>query len=147
MSITNIIEKETSFEATIDGTIAFVPKAEGNRHYVMILEAIANGEPVTQYVQPPSPIPNLTFSQLLIGLVSEEWITEAEGTAWLTGTPPTLVENLISSLPLDQQFAAKARAIRPSVIIRTDPLVGALANLANKTPEELDTFFRTYSII
>ncbi len=86
----------------------------------------------------------ITFAQLLIGLVAEGWITEAEGDAWLTGTPPAPVFALIAQLPQGQRFAAKARALRPSVVLRNDPLVLALATMQSKTPEQLDTFFNTY---
>ncbi len=90
------------------------------------------------------PTTQITFAQLLIGLVAEGWITEAEGDAWLTGTPPAPVLALIAQLPANQRFAAKARALRPSVVLRNDPLVLALATMQGKTPEQLDTFFNTY---
>jgi len=90
-------------------------------------------------------IPDLSFPQLLIGLVAEQWITEVDGDAWLAGTLPTAVLEVISSLPSEMQFPAKARALRPSMIVRADPLVAALAAYEGKTPEELDEFFLTYS--
>lgn len=89
----------------------------------------------------------LTFAQLLIGLVTEAWITEAEGEAWLTGALPAPVLALIASLPANQQFAAKARAIAPSVVLRTDPLVSSLGAAQGKTAEQLDTFFTTYASV
>jgi hypothetical protein len=92
---------------------------------------------------PPPVIPSITFAQLLIGLVAEEWITESEGTAWLSGTLPAGVEGLISTLSEGQRFAARARAVRPSVVVRNDPLVVALGAAQEKTPEELDQFFIT----
>jgi hypothetical protein len=102
--------------------------------------------------QPPAPTDEqkrarmkMTFAQLLIGLVAENWITEAEGEAWLAGTLPAAVSALIATLPAGQRFPAKARASRPSVVLRTDPLVTALAAAQNKTPENLDTFFTTYA--
>lgn len=97
--------------------------------------------------EPPdtTSVPKLSFAQLMIGLVSEGWITEVEGTAWLEGTLPFAVSLVIDTLPTNQQFAAKARAIRPSEIIRDDPLVSALAVAQGKTPEEIDDFFVTYS--
>ena len=88
---------------------------------------------------------SLTFAQLLIGLVTEAWITEAEGEAWLAGTLPAAVLALIATLPTEQQFPAKARALRPSEVLRLDPLVVALGAAQGKTPEELDTFFTTYA--
>lgn len=88
---------------------------------------------------------SLSFAQLLIGLVTEQWITEAEGEAWLVGTLPAPVLALISTLPADQQFSAKAKAIRPSSVLRMDPLVESMGAAQGKTPEELDAFFITYA--
>lgn len=87
----------------------------------------------------------LSFAQLLIGLVTEGWITEAEGEAWLAGTLPAAVLALIDTLPAAQQFAAKARAARPSVVVRSDPLVTDLGAAQGKTAAELDAFFTTYA--
>ena len=87
----------------------------------------------------------LSFAQLLIGLVFENWITEAEGDAWADGTLPAAVVGLISTLPQEMQFAARTRAKRPSDVVRTDPLVLALGAAQGKTAEELDQFFQTYA--
>lgn len=102
-------------------------------------------EEVASYDQTP-PVPQaISFAQLLIGLVAEAWITEAEGEAWLAGTLPSAVLALIGSLPQDQKFAAKARAIRPSVVLRSDPLVVSMGAAAGKTEADIDTFFRSYA--
>jgi hypothetical protein len=94
----------------------------------------------------PAPVPtSISFAQLLIGLVTEQWITEAEGEAWLAGTLPTTVLTVIESLPQEQRFAAKARALRPSEVLRSDPLVASMAIAAGHTEEEIDTFFQTYA--
>jgi hypothetical protein len=77
--------------------------------------------------------------------VAEGWITEAEGDAWLSGTIPAAASALVASLPEAQRFAARASIIRPSVILRADPLVAALAAAESKTSAELDTFFITYA--
>lgn len=93
----------------------------------------------------PHEVVKMTFAQLLIGLVSEGWITEEEGDGWLAGTLPAPVLGLISSLPARVRFAAKARAIRPSEVLRRDPLVEMLGAAQGKTAQELDVFFATYS--
>lgn len=93
----------------------------------------------------PHEIVKMTFAQLLIGLVAEGWITEAEGDGWLAGTLPGPVLALISTLPAQYRFAAKARAIRPSEVLRRDPLVEMLGAAQGKTAAELDAFFATYS--
>ncbi len=88
---------------------------------------------------------SMSFAQLLIGLVSEAWITEADGEAWLAGTLPAPVLLVIDGLPADQRFAAKARALRPSEVVRTDPLVVAMGVAAGKNESQIDAFFTTYS--
>lgn len=94
-------------------------------------------------LDPSEPAPQaISFAQLLIGLVSEAWITEAEGEAWLAGTLPFAVLTVIDSLPAEQRFAAKARAIRPSVVLRDDPLVVSMGAAAGKSEADIDTFFR-----
>lgn len=145
MTVTNIILTATdTYSADIDGTLWYVITPV-SQFYPEIEAAIAAGEPVGLPPVPVIPIPNLSFSQLLIGLVTESWITEAEGEGWLVGTLPDPVLLVISMLPANQQFAAKARAIRPSMVVRADPLVGAMAVAEGKTPEEIDEFFTTYS--
>jgi hypothetical protein len=121
------------------------PEQHGRDIYAAALEAgPAAYVPVPA---PPAPVPDLSFAQLMIGLVSEGWITTAEGEAWLTGTLPAPVLALIATLPAGQQFAAKARALRPTIVERNDPLVSALGLAQGKTPEQLDDFFRTYAAI
>lgn len=110
----------------------------------LVVEVEAAGPVPDAPAPPPAQTTQITFAQLLIGLVAEEWITEAEGEAWLTGTPPAPVIALIGQLPQAQRFAAKARAIRPSIVLRSDPLVIALGTMQGKTPAQLDAFFNTY---
>jgi len=110
----------------------------------------------TPYTPPPPPDPvevaaalrstlQLSFAQLLIGLVTEGWITKEEGRAWRDRVSlPPAVNLVIASLPEEQQFAAETRALAPSEVLRLDPLVEALAMVEGKTPEELDQFFLTY---
>ena len=43
------------YKATIDGVEMFVPLAPGNRHYQMVLDAIAAGQPVLDPPLPPPP--------------------------------------------------------------------------------------------
>jgi hypothetical protein len=88
---------------------------------------------------------SLSFAQLLSGLVAEAWITEAEGNAWLLGVPPAPVEALIASLPADQRFLARARAVKAMTVQRLDPLVVALGAMQGKTDDELDDFFTNYA--
>ena len=147
MTVTNIIQTaQETYNATIHGEV-WVGITPGLRFYEMVRDAIVAGEPVSTPPAPPVIIPDLSFAQLLIGLVTEGWITEAEGEGWLVGTLPDPVLLVISLLPTNQQFAAKARATRPSEIVRADPLVGALATAEGKTSSEIDNFFTTYAAI
>lgn len=87
----------------------------------------------------------MSFAQLLMGLVAEAWITEAEGDAWLEGKLPAPVLALIATLPQRQRFAAKAKAARPSYIDRGDPLVAMMGAAQGKTAADLDAFFIKYA--
>lgn len=145
MTTTNItLTAPDTYSADIDGTLWY-GITPVSRFYADVQEAIANGEPVGTPPVPPVYIPNLSFAQLLIGLVTEGWITEAEGEGWLVGTLPAPVLAVIATLPTNQQFAAKARASRPSDVERADPLVAALATAEGKTSAEIDAFFTTYA--
>lgn len=133
-----------------DGT--FVINRNGLPYHVvqsdpLFAEAQAAGAGAPFEPAPPTPEPvqttQITFAQLLIGLVAEGWITEPEGSAWLTGAPPAPVLALIGQLPQGQRFAAKARAIRPSIVLLSDPLVQALGAMQGKA-DELPAFFNTY---
>lgn len=88
----------------------------------------------------------LSFAQLLIGLVSEKWITVEEGRAWRDRySLPLQVQAVIFRLPVEQQFAAETRALTPSEVLRLDPLVIAMGASIGKTEEEMDSFFLKYS--
>ncbi|UOF80323.1 hypothetical protein [Caudoviricetes sp.] len=102
----------------------------------------------------PAPIPDptaerasmsLSFAQLMIGLVAANWLDQAQAELWLSGTLPPAVMSTISLLPVEQQFAAKAKAMRPSSIDRMDPLVKMMALAQGRSDAELDDFFRTYA--
>lgn len=93
------------------------------------------------HVQDPLDYPELSFAQMLIGLVTLGWITEAEGNAWVQGILPADIEAYIATLPETARFAARARAARPATIVRYDPVVVGLAILKNKQPEEINQFF------
>lgn len=109
----------------------------------------ARAEPVNATPQKPNRktvVPtSISFAQLLIGLVAEGWLTQAEGEAWLDGVLPAPLTALIDSLPAEARFVALARAKRPSEILRDDPMVVALGAAQGKTAEELDQFFCTYA--
>lgn len=90
----------------------------------------------------------LSFAQLLIGLVTEGWITAAEGRAWRDRVAlPAPVAAMIASLPEAQQFAAETRAFAPSEVLRNDPLSVSFGAAAGKTPTQMDAFFTTYASV
>lgn len=89
----------------------------------------------------------LTFAQLLIGLVAQGWLSESDGELWLSGTLPRPIELLIETFPAEHRFVAKARALRPSEVVRLDPLVEALAIANGKSAEDIDQFFGVYATV
>ena len=136
-----------TFTATIGG-VEWQNITPASHMWAEVQDRIAGGEEVVDLTGPqPDPIPQqITFAQLLIGLVAEGWITEAEGEAWLEGRIPAAAEALIATLPEGQRFAARARASRPSTVLRNDPLVIALATSQGHA-DDLDGFFATYAVI
>lgn len=85
--------------------------------------------------------PRLSFAQMLSGLVTLGWITEADGELWLSGTLPQVVLDVIATLPAQARFPAKAKAVRPSEVLRDDPLVSMLGQAQGKTEADIDAFF------
>lgn len=136
-----------TFTATLDGK-EWVNITPSSHMWAAVQKRIAGGEEVIDLTGPqPEPIPQqMTFAQLLIGLVAEGWITEAEGEAWLEGRIPAAAEALIATLPETHRFAARARASRPSVVMRDDPLVIALAASQGRA-DDLDRFFAAYAAV
>jgi len=132
----------------ISDNIVAVFDEDGISRMSMLASAVPEGEDILPADPVVEPVPqSITFAQLIIGLVSENWITQAEGEAWLVGTLPSAVEAVINSLPTNQQFIARARATRPSEVLRSDPLVSSLAAAQGKTTKKIDDFFRMYSLI
>lgn len=113
------------------------------------LEAGAEPPPTAEeLIAAERSVMRLSFAQLMIGLVSEGWLTPEDGRAWRDRVAlPTPVQALISSLPAEQQFAAETRALAPSEIARLDPLVIMLGASQQKTPEQIDAFFRKYAAV
>lgn len=136
-----------TYKYITDDVVAVIDE-DGLSRMSMLASAVPEGETILPADPIEEPVPqSITFAQLVIGLVAEGWITQAEGEAWLVGTLPAAVEAVINSLPLNHQFIARARATRPSEVLRSDPLVSTLATAQGKTPEQLDDFFRMYSLI
>jgi len=53
--ITQITKLPQGYEIILDGQTLSVPEAPGNRHYQMVLDAIADGQPVLGPPLPPPP--------------------------------------------------------------------------------------------
>ncbi len=136
-------------EHPVYGWIPFTADPNDVEEHGRLIHAAALEMGPAPYVAPPPqplPVPNLTFAQLLFGLVTEGFITEAEGNAWLVNRVlPASVEGAIGGLPGPQQLLARARALQPTEILFSDPMVQMMGAAQGKTPEELDQFFRIYS--
>lgn len=86
-------------------------------------------------------LPPVSHAQIIAALISAGILTEAEGVDWITGTLPASVEAMIAALPAEQRTIARLRAIRPTSVVPTDPLVGALAASEGKSIEDLIAIF------
>lgn len=89
-----------------------------------------------------SSLPAVSHPQIIAALIVAEIITEAEGVDWIKGTLPSEVEAAIASLPVEQRTIATLRAIRPSSVEPSDPLVAALADAKDKSEAEMVALFQ-----
>lgn len=107
-----------------------------------VIQADANGYPVAVDPPPlPAAIPTLTRLQFLIGLKEAGFITEEEGLAATTGTPPANIAALFDALPAAEKFRALVRFAAMTQVGRGEPLVAAYAAAQNLTDAQVDAFF------
>lgn len=93
----------------------------------------------------PISVADLSFPQLLYGLVSEGWITAEEADAWLVQRQlPQRLDAVIAALPPTDQILAKARALQPTKIAFEDQMVQAIGAAEGKTEAEMAAFFTKY---
>ena len=91
-------------------------------------------------VEPVVPVPqSITKRQLLLGLMSDQWITPAEAEAWADNTAlPGPINDVINAMPAEQQPAARITAKTMSVAERDNPLFRAAAQAAMPEASEED---------
>lgn len=104
-------------------------------------EVDAHIRPAQAPEQVLSALSPVSHAQIIAALIGAGILTEAEGVDWITGTLPASVEVMIAALPAEQRTVARLRAIRPSSVVPTDPLVGALAASEGKSIEDLIAIF------
>lgn len=98
----------------------------------VVTQAVANSSNV--------PVPNLTARQFFSALMLDGIITESEA---INRTIPASVDAFLNTLP-DQNQAKIARVTWATMVTipRNDPLVDLLGAVLNKTPTQIDDFFR-----
>jgi len=117
-----------------------IDEVDGVPTQVHILQDIPPPEPV--------PVPDLTFRQLLWGLLSEGKITEEEALAAATvRTVPAAIQKAFDLLPPEQIPLAKITWATMSRAIRDDALTSLIAMNNEMNPEDTDEFFWKYSQI
>lgn len=133
---------------SLSGSVHALEYLENPTAFDLLIGSVPTLVEATRPVIPtPEPPPaRLSFPQLLFGLVSEAWITQEEADAWLVSRVlPASVTGMISTLPADQQILARARALQPTEVVISDPMVQSLGQSEGKTPEQMAEFFDTYS--
>ena len=99
---------------------------------------IADDVIIGPYVAPPTPIPTITATQMLIVLQAMGFITEAEATdrtIFPTAFGALLGENAA------QNAAIKIRWANLTIVERNDSLVTAFGSLLSLTSEQINTMF------
>jgi len=127
----------TNPEQTIitDGQGTFIPADADNRDYQRLIE---NNTPIGPYVAPPTPIPTITATQMLIVLQAMGFITEAEATDRTIF--PSAFGALLSGTAAENA-ALKIRWANLTIVERNNPLVSAFGSLLSLTSEQIDGMF------
>lgn len=120
----------------------FHPTSSDNSVYQKLIE---NNTPIAPYVAPPAPVPDLTARQFMIALHLSGLITESE--ARDRNTIPLAIDAVFGTLPPSGAAAARITWAMMTSVPRNDPMVDALGPVFNKTPEEIDDFFRQAALI
>ena len=118
-----------------DGQGTFIPADADNRDYQRLIE---NNVTIEPYVAPPTFIPNITATQMLIVLQAMGFITETEATD--RSQFPTAFNALLSG-NAEQNRAIKIRWANLTIVERNDPLVTAFGSLLSLTSEQINNMF------
>jgi hypothetical protein len=118
-----------------DGQGTFIPADADNRDYQRLIE---NNTPIGPYVAPPTPIPTITATQMLIVLQAMGFMTEAEATDRTIF--PTAFSALLSGTAAENA-AIKIRWANLTIVERNDPLVSTFGSLLSLTSEQIDDMF------
>ena len=118
-----------------DGQGTFIPADADNRDYQRLIE---NNVTIEPYVAPPTLIPNITATQMLIVLQAMGFITETEATD-RTQFPAAFGALLGENAA--QNAAIKIRWANLTIVERNDPLVTAFGSLLSLTSEQINTMF------
>lgn len=124
-----------------DGVNFFPPSMD----CIYYQKLIGSNATIHSYVSPPDPVPDLTVRQFMIGLHLNGMITEAE--ARDRNTIPLAIDAVFGTLPPSGAAAARITWAMMTSVPRNDPMVDALGPVFNKTPEEIDDFFRQAALI
>jgi len=118
-----------------DGQGTFIPVDADNREYQKLIE---NDVPIGPYVTPPTQIPTITATQMLIVLQAMGFLTKAE--AKDRTIFPTAFNALLSGSDAENA-AIEIRWANLTIVERNNPLVSAFGSLLSLTSEQIDGMF------
>jgi hypothetical protein len=127
----------TNLQNTIitDGQGTFIPADADNKDYQRLIE---NNIPIGPYVAPPTFIPTITATQMLIVLQAMGFLTKAE--AKDRTIFPAAFSALLSGSEAENG-ALEIRWANLTIVERNDPLVSAFGSLLSLTSEQIDGMF------
>jgi len=96
---------------TIEGMT--IPAAEGNRHYILLLDELEKGEAeILPYVEPPTPIPQVvTMRQARLALLSQGLLSSVESAIDTLEDPPK------SEVRIEWEYSQTVERDRPFVTL------------------------------
>lgn len=145
MTVSKIVDWGDAYQATIGGTVWFVPKAGDARVRQWVQEAIDGG---MQVESPPAPTLEekraaaaMERSAFLVACVAAGVITEAEAEEAADGSWPATFDAFLGNMTTLMRIEAKAKWSQRGVVRRDSPLLTLVAAEKGVSDEALDAIF------
>jgi hypothetical protein len=109
-------------------------------------EYLADNDPaVISFLNPPPPVPvSISDRQFFQQLAAQDIISQDEALAAVrTGAIPAPLQQLISAMPADQQFAATMIVSGATTFERNHPLTVTIGTSYGWSSSQIDDFFRS----
>lgn len=127
---------------------AYIPNDPVNKDRIDYETWLSNGGVPDPYIPPPTPVPaQISDRQFFQQLAVQGIITQDQALASNAAVIPQPLLDIISGMPVDQQFAAKMLVGGATLFERNHPMTIAIGTAYGWTSGQVDDFFRAASLL